>query len=66
LIDPFGAGTTGAGDWIGVELLTQHELSHAQRTQHDASVVWTPALAGSTDCVTDSNRLNKMANVAFN
>jgi hypothetical protein len=45
--------------------VTQHGLSQAQRLQQDAAgMAW--AFASSPDGVTASNRLNKMANAAFN
>jgi hypothetical protein len=38
LIDPLGTGAAG-GEGAGAELLTQHELSQAQRAQHEGCVV---------------------------
>jgi hypothetical protein len=66
LIEAFGTGAAGVGGEVGAELLTQHGLSQAQRLQQDAESAWPPAFTGSTGGVTASNRLNKMANVAFN
>jgi hypothetical protein len=66
LIEALGTGAAGAGEEVGAEPLTQHGLSQTQRLQQDAACAWPSALAGSTDCVTASNKLNKMANVAFN
>ena len=65
LIEELGIGAAGAGEEAGAEPLTQHGLSQAQRLQHDAAEC-PRAFAGSPDCVTASNRLNKMANAAFN
>lgn len=68
LIEPTGAGAAGEGEEFGAELLTQHGLSQAQRVQQ-AGALTEPsaeAAAGSSDCVTASNRLNNMAKVAFN
>jgi hypothetical protein len=66
LVEALGTGATGAGAEAGAELFTQHGLSQTQRLQQDAGRVWPSAFVGSTDCVTASNKLNKMANVAFN
>ena len=66
LIDELGIGAAGAGAEVGAEPLTQHELSQTQRLQQDAGCACPSAFAGSTDCVTASKRLNKMAKVAFN
>jgi|SRR6266853_3722268 len=66
LVEALGTGAAGAGEETGAEPLTQHGLSQTQRLQQDADCVWPSAFAGSTDCVTASNKLNKMANVAFN
>lgn len=67
LVEELGTGAAGAGAEAGAEPFTQHGLSHAQRLQQEADCgVWPSALAGRTDCVTASNRLNKMANAAFN
>jgi hypothetical protein len=66
LVEALGTGAAGAGVDVGAEPLTQHGLSQTQRLQQDAGCAWPSAFAGSTDCVTASNKLNKIANVAFN
>ena len=66
LVEALGTGAAGTGEEVGAELFTQHGLSQTQRLQQDADCAWPSAFAGSTDCVTASNKLNKMANVAFN
>jgi hypothetical protein len=66
LVDALGTGAAGAGAEVGAELFTQHGLSQTQRLQQDPDGVCASARAGSTDGVTASKRLNKMANAAFN
>jgi len=66
LVEAPVTGAAGTGAELGAELLTQHGLSQTHRLQQDAGCVLPSAFAGSTDCVTASNKLNKMANVAFN
>jgi hypothetical protein len=65
LVEAFDVGATGCVGEVGIEPLTQQELSHAQRVQQDAVVAWPPAMTGRTGCATASNKLNRMANVAF-
>jgi hypothetical protein len=66
LLEALGTGVAGAGLGVGAELFTQHGLSQTQRLQQDAGCPVPSTFAGSTECVTASKRLNKMANVAFN
>lgn len=65
LVEELGTDAAGAGAEVGAEPFTQHGLWQAQRLQHDAGCAGPSAFAGSTDCVTASNRLNKMTNAAF-
>lgn len=66
LTEALETGAAGAGGVVGAEPFTQHELSQAQRVQHDGALACASALTGSTPGVTTSSKLNKMANTAFN
>jgi hypothetical protein len=66
LSEAVDAGATGWDGEVGAGLFTQHGLSQAQRVQQDAGAAWLPAMAGNTGCMTASNKLKRMANVAFN
>jgi len=66
LIEAFGTGVAGAGGEVGAELFTQQGLSQEQRLQQDCGCACLSAIADSPHCVTASNKLNRMAKVAFN